>query len=79
MNCREILNQLSEFLDGELDPALAEALKKHLGACPDCKVVVDTTKKTVELYCGTEPLELPADVGERLQQALATKLKPTSS
>ena len=78
MNCKDTLNQLSEFLDGELDPGLAEALKKHLGACPDCKVVVDTTKKTVELFCGAEPLTLPADVSERLQRALAAKLKPQS-
>ena len=76
MNCKQTLLQLSDFLDGDLDSALAEELNKHLTACDDCRVVVDTTRKTIQLYCNTEPIPLPADVEQRLQQALAEKLKP---
>ncbi len=75
MNCKNTLLQLSDFLDGDLDPALTEELKKHLAACDDCRVVVDTTRKTIKLYCNTEPIPLPEDVEKRLQQALAAKLK----
>lgn len=75
MSCKNTLIQLSDFLDGELDPALAEELKKHLAACDDCRVVVDTTRQTIQLYCNAEPIPLPEDVEKRLQQALARKLK----
>ena len=78
MNCRGVIQQFSDFLDGELDSKLAEDLCHHLEACDDCRVVVDTCRKTVKVFCKTEPLALPADVQARLDRALAEKLKPLS-
>lgn len=75
MNCRGVIQQFSDFLDEELDPKLAEDLCRHLEACEDCRVVVDTCRKTVKVFCKTEPLALPADVQERLNQALAEKIR----
>ncbi|MBI4466947.1 MAG: zf-HC2 domain-containing protein [Acidobacteria bacterium] len=70
-----MIRQLCDYLDGELDPALAEELEKHLEHCEDCHLVVDTTRKTIEIYCNTEPLPLPADVRGRLERALADRLR----
>ena len=75
MTCRKVIQQLSEFLDGELEPGLAEQLSRHLEHCEDCKLVVDTTRKTIEIYCNTEPMDLPPAVRERLERALAEKLR----
>lgn len=75
MNCKRVILDLSEYLDGELDaPTLAE-LERHLSDCEDCQMVLDTTKKTIELYCNSEPAPLPADVRERLQKALENRLR----
>jgi anti-sigma factor RsiW len=72
--CREVIRQLSDFLDGELDAVLLRELSWHLERCEDCRIVVDTCRKTVEIYCKSEPLPLPADVRERLERALSEKL-----
>lgn len=74
MVCKQVLRQLSEFIDGELARDLAEELCRHLARCEDCKIVVDTCRKTVEIYCNTEPLPLPQDVRKRLDHALADRL-----
>lgn len=79
MVCKEVIRQLSEYLDGELDPAVVQELTRHLEHCEDCGLVVDTTRKTVELYCNTEPVALPKEVGERLNRFLAEKLVPKPS
>lgn len=75
MNCKGVIRQLSEYLDGELDAALLQELEKHLEACEDCHLVVDTTRKTIEVYCNTEPLAMPPGVRERLQRALAERMR----
>ncbi len=75
MTCRKVIQQLSEILDGELEPGLAEQLARHLEHCQDCKLVVDTTRKTIEIYCNTEPMDLPPAVRERLERALAERLR----
>lgn len=74
MVCREVIRKLSEYLDGELDAALAQQLTRHLEHCEDCRIVVDTTRKTIDIYCDTEPAALPEEVRERLNGVLAQKL-----
>ncbi len=74
MLCKELIRKLSEFLDGELGPAEAEELTSHLEHCEDCRIVVDTTRKTIEIYCDTEPMSLPEEVRERLNRTLVEKL-----
>jgi len=75
MLCEQVLSELSNYLDGDLDPFLRGELEKHLQHCEDCRIVVSTTRKTVELFCGAEPLPLPADLQQALDQALAEKLR----
>ncbi len=74
MTCKEVIRQLSDYLDGDLDPDLIQALTRHLEHCEDCRVVVDTTRKTVEVYCNTEPAPLPEEARERLMRSMAEKL-----
>jgi anti-sigma factor RsiW len=68
MRCRQVIDKISEYIDGELDPELVRELERHLQHCEDCRVVVDTTRQTVEVFCHTEPAPLPNDVHERLNQ-----------
>jgi predicted anti-sigma-YlaC factor YlaD len=65
---------LSNYLDGDLDGVLKLDLERHLQHCEDCSMVVDQTKRTVEIFCGSDPLELPSDVRSRLHQALHKKI-----
>lgn len=37
MNCRTFQRQISSFVDAELAPAAAEALRAHLAECPECR------------------------------------------
>jgi anti-sigma factor (TIGR02949 family) len=65
--CSRLLGNLSEYIDGDLQKELCSQIEEHMKTCENCRVVVDTLRKTVELYekC-TEDVELPGDVKERL-------------
>ncbi len=70
-NCRDLLGSLSAYVDGELDDELCSALEQHLEECDNCRIVVDTLRKTVYLYHATTPAEdLPADIRKRLYKSL---------
>lgn len=45
MKCKEILEKLSEYLDGELDPKLCQDLETHMEDCHPCLIFVNTLKK----------------------------------
>ena len=69
-NCQEILDHISDYVDGELEAALCAELEVHLAGCHNCRVMVDTVRKTVTLYHSQAPAELPSDVEERLYKVL---------
>ncbi|MFZ5821123.1 MAG: anti-sigma factor family protein [Chloroflexota bacterium] len=65
-NCKSLLGSLSDYVDGAAQEDLCREIERHLSECEDCRVVVDTLKKTVYLYHATAKTDLPAGVRERL-------------
>lgn len=69
--CPELINELSDYLDGDAAPEICAEIERHLQECPDCKVMVDTLEKTISLYREREgDTELPEDVRKRLYRVL---------
>ena len=68
--CRNLLSQLSDYIDGDLEESLCAEIEQHMAGCPDCRAVVNTLEKTVELYRSTERTEVPPDVQSRLFKVL---------
>lgn len=69
-NCQEILEHISDYVDGELEAALCAELEVHLAGCRNCRVMVDTLRKTITLYHAQPPAELPSGVEDRLYRVL---------
>jgi anti-sigma factor RsiW len=79
LNCKGVIRELSNYIDGDLDLAMKQELERHLGHCEDCTMIVDQTKKTVEILCDSEPVALPSDVRARLHEALHRKIQEKPS
>ena len=72
--CSQLLGNLSEYIDGDLQAELCAEIEAHLKDCDNCHVVIDTLRKTVELYEQTANQPgLPDDVRERLFLKLELK------
>lgn len=66
-DCRKLLGSLSDFVDGDLGQELCAEIEQHMDDCENCRIVVDTLKKTVTLYqTSSEPADMPEDVRQRL-------------
>jgi anti-sigma factor RsiW len=48
--CRNLLGSLSEFVDGTLEDELCAEIQRHMDGCDNCRVVVDSLRKTIYLY-----------------------------
>jgi len=65
--CRSLLDSLSDYVDGQLGDELCAEIDRHLQHCENCRVVIDSLRKTVYLYhVTTESPTVPNDVRERL-------------
>ena len=75
MNCKKVIQELTSYLDGVLDSDMRADLELHLARCTDCRVIVDTTRKTIQIFCNSEPVPLPDDVRHRLHTALMDRFR----
>jgi anti-sigma factor (TIGR02949 family) len=70
-DCRRLLGALSDYLDGDLQEELCAEIERHLQECENCRIVVDTLRRTIYLYrAAAEPGEIPQDVRQRLYHRL---------
>ena len=74
LTCKDFLGELSEYLDESVDTETRLKLEEHIAECPNCWVIADTTKKTVQIYKGMDPYPVPSDVAARLMAALEKKM-----
>lgn len=79
ITCKEFLRELNEYLDDLVDPTTKQQWQQHVNECQNCFVIVDTTKKTMQVYKGMEEQQLPTDVKSRLMQALEKKMAARKS
>jgi anti-sigma factor (TIGR02949 family) len=70
-SCQEMLAGISEYIDGTARQSLCDEIERHIAECPDCRVVVDTMKKTITLYRQQEKsYQMPSDARQRLYRRL---------
>lgn len=63
--CRDVLANISGYLDGELDTTACAAIERHCLACPRCAELVNGLRETVGLCREAATLPLPDAVRRR--------------
>jgi anti-sigma factor RsiW len=47
--CRDVVELITAYLDGELPADVREAVETHLAGCDGCTMVLDEFRRTIEL------------------------------
>jgi predicted anti-sigma-YlaC factor YlaD len=69
--CHHLLDSLSDYIDGELGGELCAEIDRHLQGCDNCRIVIDSLRKTVTLYrASAEDTTMPVGVRDRLYARL---------
>ena len=70
ISCEDLLDYLSDYIDQELDEGLDKIAKNHLESCENCRVVLDTTRVTLDLSKSFGVVTLPIEKKKTLYQDL---------
>jgi anti-sigma factor (TIGR02949 family) len=73
--CKESIELLLSFLDGEMPQAEASQLEEHLQACPPCVDFLRTYRATPTLCKRALAREMPQELADRLTDFLRQKCK----
>lgn len=66
MNCRALLETLTEYLDDTAAAAVRADLEAHLAECRSCTVIVETSRRTLKIVTDVGSFDIPQDLSERL-------------
>lgn len=79
MNCKQITELSSEYIEKSLAESLMDKVQRHLSFCPPCGNFIDSLRKTVHLLRGLPKEDVPPGAQERLKQRLASEPDPPGS
>lgn len=71
VNCEHVWREISNYLEGEVDPVLHAAMDEHFRTCKRCASVLEGTRNVIRLYGDERMMEVPAGFGRRLEKKLA--------
>jgi hypothetical protein len=75
VTCTEFLALLDDLIDDSVAPEMRGELQTHLRKCGHCEVILNTTRKTIEIYRSHEIYDLPAGLRDRLHAAIMARCK----
>ncbi len=70
LDCKQVLAELSNYLDGEVSPELKQAVEQHTAKCHRCSLVYDTTRKMLRIVTEAGAIEVPLGADARLRMLL---------
>ncbi len=77
LSCSEIVEMVTDYLEGELDQPTVGALEEHLRLCPGCHRYVDQIRETVTTLGSITSESLSPQAQSDLLEAFSTFKRPS--
>jgi len=76
VNCETVWKEISNYIEGDVDPALRVGMDEHFRSCKRCASVLAGTRNVIQLYGDERMIEVPAGFGRRLERRLVHGAQP---
>ena len=74
VKCDRVLQELSNYIDDDVDPVLRQEIEEHLRGCHNCSVLVDSTRKMLYIVGDERVFAIPIGYSDRLHSFLSQHL-----
>jgi len=74
-SCAEFLAEFGDYLDGIANPELRVHLEEHLRECKTCRVIVDSTRKTIKIVTDHDTFTLSTNDVEPIVTQVMTRVR----
>jgi len=69
MNCQQVVELITDYMEGVLSAATADAVARHLDTCGECDSYLDQMRWTIDLLGQLPPEPPPPQVRAQLHSA----------
>ena len=75
LSCADFLAEFGDYIDGAASAELRAHLEEHLRECKTCQVIVDSTRKTIQIVTESGSFFLPSDAIEPLVSKVMARVR----
>lgn len=75
LSCADFLAEFGDYLDQVASPEVRAHLEEHLRECKTCRVIVDTTRKTIQIVTDSDSFTLSADAVEPMVGEVMARIR----
>jgi len=79
VSCVEVWREISNYVDGIVDPEMRRRMEEHFRLCNHCTAILDGIRNVVRLIAGGEAFDLPSGFSRRLRQKLTEQAAEPSA
>jgi hypothetical protein len=78
LSCAEFLAEFGDYLEKKAEPGLRARLEEHLHECKTCCVIVDSTRKTIQIVTDSDCFDLPDTLGQSIVSEVMGRVRQKS-
>ena len=75
LSCSDFLAELGDYIDDAASVYLRTHLEEHLRECKTCQVIVDSTRKTIQIVTECGSFTLPSNAIEPLVSEVMARVR----
>ena len=75
LSCADFLAELGDYIDDAASSEIRAHLEEHLRECKTCQVIVDSTRKTIEIVTDSGCFALPAEAVDPIVSAVMSRIR----
>ena len=75
ITCEEFFAEFGDYLENRVSPEVRKELELHLSQCRACRVLYDSSRKTVKIVTESSSFELPESVSDPIIDRVMAKLR----
>ena len=75
LDCKHVWAEISNYIDGDVDPSVLAGVEEHLAHCRHCAAVLDSTRNILYLIADERTFALPFGFSDRLRARLESEIR----
>ncbi len=75
LSCAEFLSEFGDYLDQVASPDLRARLEEHLRECKTCRVIVDSTLRTIKIVTDHDSFTLAPEKVEPIVSEVMARIR----
>ncbi|HEY1469136.1 MAG TPA: zf-HC2 domain-containing protein [Candidatus Acidoferrum sp.] len=79
ITCDEFFAEFGDYIENQASPEVRKELELHLSQCSACRVLYDSTCKTIKIVTESSSFELPQTVSDPIIDRVIAKLRTDRS